>query len=326
MLNVITHDRFLRQKDVFGPDSGVGANTFRNAFVHGAFYVDPQNGSAAVSGRDPRRPVSTVSAALSACRSGDTVYVVGNITEEITGSNLMEDISIIGVANRPRHADHARDIATYTTYLGSSGASWRQASSHGATTPLLKVRAQGWHIENILFVPPSDAAAIYLERNALENVSEYDASHAVIKGCRFAGGQDGVVDSGGCHNVIVEGNVFHQQSSVGIETLSTSVAVPLRWQVLNNYFSQGTEHVKVSANYWLVKGNTFGRFSGTYSLNLKAVSAQGEYNEVHGNYFSGDYDGAYLGGANDDWSGNYSMDVSSGEVGAEGLTTAAPVA
>ena len=48
-----------------------------------------------------------------------------------------------------------------------------------------------------------DAAAIYLERNALSGTSEYDASHASIIGCRFDAGLVGIENAGGCGFVTV---------------------------------------------------------------------------------------------------------------------------
>lgn len=326
------YDRWLRTGEVIGPENAVtgGPLKSRSGVVPSVWFIDAQLGSDSNDGRNPKNPVKTLATVFgngssSKAKSGDTVLIVGNFTEEVTAYNLLEDITLIGIGNRPRHADKARDYASYS-YAGISGCSWRQASSHGATTPLLKLRGQGWHIENILFVPPSDAAALYLERNALSDVSEYDPSHLVVKGCRFAGGQDGVHDVGGSFNVKFEDCKFHDQTSVGIEGINTAVAVPSHWEIVNCRFDNNAEHVKMSLSYGTIRGNVFGRRTGTYGLNIIALSAQGDYNNVFGNTFAGDYDGGYLGGANDNWAGNYSMDVSSAEVGAEGLTTAAPVA
>ena len=321
-------DRWLRSRDVIGPETSISPLTRRSGLAPVEWFVDAQRGSDTSDGRDPRSPKATLATligngASSLANSGDTVYVVGNVTEEITGYNLLEDISIIGVANRPRHADKARDYATYA-YKGISGASWREAASHGATTPLLTIRGQGWYIENILFVPPSDAAAIYLERNALSNISEFDASHLQVRGCRFAGGSVGIQDVGGGFGVHLYDNVF-QSNTHGIRGTSTSVDVPTQWHLRGNVFMDCTNSLIVSAKQWLIMDNVFGKFTTT-SVDLINLSAQGSNNEVHGNYLSGDYDAKYIPSSTDEWAGNYSMDVGSAEVGAEGLTTAIPVA
>lgn len=329
-------DRWFRTQDVFGPDSAIASapGRGRNAIAPTTWFVDAQLGFDGHSGTDPRKPKKLLTPLIgngssSKAHSGDTIYVVGNITEEITAYNLLEDISIIGIGNRPRHADRARDYASYAFATNPqdeiSGVSWRQASSHGVTTDLLTIRAQGWHLENILFVPPSDAAAIGLSRNALSDVSEYDASHLTLVNCRFAGGQDGIRDTGGHFNVHIKECSFHDQTGNGILTVNTAVAVPLAWVVEDCRFWGNANHIRVSANHWVVRRNSFGYFTN-FSVSLAHVSAQGERNQVYMNYFSGDYDGEYLGGANDEWAGNMSMDTASGEVGAEGWTTAAPVA
>lgn len=260
----------------------------------------------------------TLTAALADCRSGDTIILLSDLREEVTGSNLLFDITIIGAATRPRHDDKHNFTSTYQ--IGTS--SWRN-SSGVTTTPLIKVRAQGWRFVNIMFDAPTSAAAVYLERNALSGESEYDASHASFKNCRFVGGDTGIQDVGGHFNVRVEDCEF-QALTNGIKCTSTAVAVPLQWRVMNCLFVDNTNHVLTDGSKWEVKNNTFGKFT-TMALSLHN-SAQGANNAVVGNQFAGDYDAKYLGGTNDEWSGNYSMDTGSGEVGAEGLTTAAPIA
>ncbi len=331
-------NNWLQIGQILGGQSGVGGPFLRSGLIPGHIFVNGQLGSDTNDGHDPRYPLLTIAAAVgngssSKARSGDVIHLIGNFTEEVTGYNLLEDITIIGESGRPRHADHARDYASYAFATVAqdeiSGASWRSPST--AAGPLLIVRGQGWRVVNILFAVPTSYAGIRLERNALSDVSEYDASHFSVEGCRFAGGLDGINDSGGCFNVHVKDCIFHGQSGRAIETISTSVAVPLMWVVEDNQFINNAEHVYVSANHWTVRNNNFGYFSGTYSLNLKAVSAQGEYNNVYGNHFYGDYDGAYLAGANDSWPANFSADITSDEVGGSSsalnpLTTAVPAA
>ncbi len=298
--------RWLQTKEVLGPSLTIGPLTRRAPAAPSEWFVDAQGGGDTRDGRDPNAPLKTVAAALALAKSGDTIYVVGNITEEITASNLLEDISIIGVANRPRHADKARDFASFPTYKGISGCSWRQAASHGVTTPLLKIRGQGWHIENILFVPPSDAAAIFLDRNALSDVSEFDASHLTVKGCRFAGGQSGIEDSGGNFNVSIENSVFHAATNA-IKTLNTAVAQPLMWTVKNCLFTNNTNHLLVDATQWQIIDNVFGKFT-TQSVKLDQIGNAGGANVISRNALSGTYSiaGGYKSNAaTDEWGGNY---------------------
>jgi len=302
-------NRFLRTPEVGGPEPGVGSVlAVRGPIIPSDWFVDPQHGSDSADGRDPRSPLATIAGALAKCVSGDKIYFVGNVREEITSSNLLEDISIIGMSNRPRHADHARDGIGN----GAQGASWRQAASHGATTPLLIIRGQGWHLENFLMVPPSDAAAVKLERNALSGTSEYDASHFSAKGMRFVGGQSGIEDSGGHFNVLLDDCIF-QANTDGIKTLNTAVAIPLQWEIRNCHFSQNTHHIRVSAAYWDIHDNAFGKFTTT-GINLTFVAGNdaGELaNLIWNNLLSGTYSaaGGYIegGGNTDEWGGNYNV-------------------
>lgn len=283
----------------------------RNGISPSIWFVDAQRGSDSNDGRNPQKPAKTLADLIgdgssSRAKSGDTIFVVGNITEEITAYNLLEDITIIGAANRPRHADKARDFATYSTYTGISGCSWREAASHAASTPLLTIRGQGWCIENILFVPPSDAAALHLERNALSDVSEYDASHLSVKGCRFAGGQSGIEDTGGAFNVSLIDCVFHGSTNA-VKSLTSAVDQATGWVIQGCVFRSNTNHLVVDAKEWTIVDNVFGKFT-TQSIKLDQLGNAGSSNIISRNALSGTYSiaGGYKSnGAADEWGGNY---------------------
>jgi len=316
----LTH-RWLRTGQVIGPDPSIPTPLVRRSGVlPNEWYVDAQFGSLTADGRDPTSPLKTVAGALAKAHSGDVIYLIGNFTEEAadlaTVSNRLFDISIIGLSNRPRHADNARDA------IGTvSGCSWRPPASPTAATPLLIIRGQGWLIENILFDCPVDAAAIKLERNALSGTAEYDASHLTVRNCRFASGQSGIEDSGGHYNVLIEDCIFHDLTD-GIKTLDTAVAVPLRWTVRNNQFSQNTHHIRVSAAYWNIRDNAFGKFTTT-GINLTFVAGNDAAelaNLIWNNLLSGTYSaaGGYIegGGNTDEWGGNYNV-ISGGVTAAQ---------
>lgn len=311
-------NKFIHLADYTGPEPKAGVDRRRTPFVTNTFFVDPQTGSAGADGRDPRRPISTVAAAIAKAHAGDTIYLVGNITEEVTVGPELEDLSFIGVARRPRHADHSRD----SLFSSNQGCSWRQAASHGATTPLLKLRAQGIYFENILFVPPSDAAAIYLDRNNLSGTSEFDPSHMWVKGCRFVGGQSGIEDSGGCFNVRIEDCDF-QQSTDGIKQLNSGTDVMTQWVLLDNRFELCTHAIRVSAKRWAIKGNIFGTFGSAPNIDLSFIAGNDALevgNTLFLNQLAGTYNNTnYIEGAGntDEWGGN-------GNVIAGGWTAAQP--
>ena len=266
------------------------------------YFVDTVNGSDSNNGLSWAAPFDTMSAALSAVATYGTIHFTGDVREELTASNLKFDVTIIGHGNNPRHPG-------WGTAPGS--ATWRPPASPTATTPLLKVRAQGWTFVNILFDCPVDAAAIYLERNALSDTSEYDAGHAQFIGCRFESGKVGIENAGGCGFVRVEDCRFYrltESGGAGIKCTSTAVAVPLNWRILNNDFSNNASHILSSMSYSEIKGNNFGRFTATLSIDIddQPSANQGEYNTIWGNYLSGTYGAtAYPPGSNNEWGGNY---------------------
>lgn len=175
---------------------------------------------------------------------------------------------------------------------------------------MLDVRGRGWRFKNIAFDCPVDAAAIALHRNALADVSEYDAGHAEIENCRFTDGLIGIQNIGGCGFVKVRGNRFQRMSGsggAGIKCTSTSVAVPLNWEIEDNHFHHNASHILSSMSYSTLRRNIFGRFTATLSVDLynQPSAGQGEYNVITKNYLSGAYGvTAYPAGSNNEWAGN----------------------
>lgn len=269
----------------------------------------------------------TMTEALSAVQTGGKIYFRGKVAEECIGSNLKFDVSIIGVGSL-----HHFDQPTSAYHGGASV--WQAPASPTAATPLLKVRGRGWKFENILFDCPVDSAAVYLERNALSDVSEYDASHASFYNCDFRNGLYGIQDVGGCFNVKVENCTFETldatTSGTGIICTSTAVANPRRLQVLSCFFqadstTEGNERHIVGAYVGsLIKGSVFGTVKGTGKY-IDLTGGSG--NIVFGNLLMGAYDtGDYVGGTGDSWAGNQSLSASFGGNDAQGRTLTAPAA
>lgn len=247
----------------------------------------------------------TMTEALNAVQTNGKIYFRGKVTEECTGSNLKFDVSIIGVGSL-----HHGDQPTSAYHYGASV--WQPPASPTATTPLIKVRGRGWKFENILFDCPVDSAAIYLERNALSGVSEYDASHASIVGCDFRNGKYAIQDVGGCWNVKIEDCVFETidaTSGCAIINTSTSVAAPRRWRIVDNFFQPDSttegnlQHIDSPLAGSLIRGNVFGKVKST---GIYVDLTGGQDNCVFENQLSGDYTTAdYVAGTNDVWFGNW---------------------
>ena len=238
------------------------------------WYVSTFDGSDNNNGKSWTFPFATMSAALSAAQTSDTIYFRGDVREELTGSNLKFDITIVGVGSK-HHPDQP-------TSLYDPGASmWRPPASPTTATPLLTVRGRGWNFVNVTFDCPVDAAAVVLSRNALSGASEYDASHASFLGCRFLSGKYGIEDAGGCYNVTVQGNQFLGMSTTAIVNTSTAVANPLNWKILDNQFPSyvsigNATHIDSPLNEAVIKGNVFGTVTSTAAyIDLTGTTSPG---------------------------------------------------
>lgn len=320
-------NNWLRTGEVVGSLGGIHSIFYRAPVVPNTWFLDGQNGADGNDGRDPRKPMKTITAVLAKLQSGDTVYLTGNFTEEAGDTpQAVEDVTFIGLGNRPRHADAARDA--HANALGftnqNSGASWRPPASESGTTPLITVIRQGWTFENILFDAPSDAACVIIERDSGSAEAEHDGSHATFRRCRFDGGHAGIDVVDGGYNVLIEDCVFRGLTD-GIRVVSTSIQVPLMWMIRNNLFIANTNHIVGSFTNTVIRDNIFGTFT-TIALDLDANGGQGATNVVGpGNVFSGDVDTAegYDGTADDTWAGNYAMTVTGSAV-ATGSTNILP--
>jgi hypothetical protein len=271
-----------------------GAPVFGNAAnPYGrVLFVDGNRGLDGNNGKSGGRAFLTMAQAMLNVASGDTIFVRGNITENITAPAGIFDVSIIGAGNRPRHAD------AHTGNNGYSGATWKASVT---SDPLLILRQQGWRIENILFACPTTDAALDFIRDAASGDSERDSSHAIVRGCRFAGGQDGIRITGteNVFNVLVEDCMFHDQTGTSIVS---SGGFAHRWQIRNNEFVANANHIDVGFTQATIRDNNFGKFT-TKSIDLTG----GANNVVTRNHLSGTYSnvGGYTAGTNDEWGGNF---------------------
>jgi hypothetical protein len=277
-----------------------------SGFPSQAYYVDTVNGSDGFDGKTWRSAFKTMSQALSAVQTGGAIYFTGDVREELIGSNLKFDISIIGVGSL-----HHPDLPAAGYHPGA--ACWRPPASPTAATPLLQVRGRGWKFYNILFDCPVDAAAVKLARNSSAGASEYDASHATFFGCDFRSGQDGIHSFDGIFNLTVEKCVFESLTGVAIkDSINTGVAAPRRWRILENFFQPksttvgNASHISAALVGSLIKGNVFGLVESTGKYIDFQPSGVGAGNVVTDNTLMGDYTTAdYVPGTGDCWYGNW---------------------
>lgn len=280
---------------------GVPVNApFQNVYGR-HWFVDAKIGSDGNSGRKPSRPFSTMSKALTSVDSGDVIYFRGKVREQLTAPAGVFDITIIGAANQPRHADDHSESSS--PGRGSSSATWTTPASATAATPLLIVRQQGWKFINFLIDGPSDAAAIQLFRDAGSGDDERDASHAHFMGCKFVAAQNHIEFKGGLSQVVLKDNLFFGATGTSLlETVGAGVGTNNFHRFIGNQFHNNAGHIDMGMNYGTIWGNTFGKFTDP-GIDLRT----GSENVVCANALYGTYSnaGKYWAGTNDEWGGNF---------------------
>jgi len=296
---------------VMGPVDDIFLNTFA--------------GNDGNDGKSWQSAVNTMSKALDLVETGGRIFFVGDVREELTGSNLKFDISIIGMGGL-HHPDQPSSAYNYGASM------WRPPASPTATTPLLVVRGRGWKFINVAFDAPVDDAAISLSRNADSGEDEYDASHVVFENCRFLSGKWGIEDDGGANNVTIRNCEFAGMTTAAIIGTSTSVANPRAWKVFDNVFPSNVSslgnatHLDAALNESVIADNFFGTVTST----AKYVDLTGgNGNIVTRNYMMGAYDTSdYVSGTGDSWFGNQAISISFGVSGtnAAGVTIGVPEA
>lgn len=271
----------------------------RGRGVGASWYVDTFRGHDTNNdGTSWASAYKTMARALTRVATLDTVFFRGDVREELVGSNVVFDITIVGCGSL-----HHPDQPTVAYDPGAS--CWRSPLSPTTATPLLKLRGRGWTFVNIMFDAPDDAAAVKLERNALSGVSEYDASHASFIGCRAIGGQHFIEDAGGCYNVTIDGGEVAAMSAAAIYNSSTAVANPLNWKIRGVRFPANVSdfgnvtHIDAPLNSAIIEKNIFGTVRSTAKY-IDLTGGSG--NVVVENILGGVYDTSdYVSGTGDIW-------------------------
>lgn len=288
--------------------------TFRNLAGRGkTIYVDTNNGNDSKDGLSWDKAKVTMDGAFDIAASGDTIYFVGNVREYLTTPTGVAHVTVIGVGNRPQHAD------THPLNLEDGAATWKEPTST-ADTPLITVACPGWRFENILFAANSSNCAILLTRSADEDATEIDASHATIIGCRFASGEGGISDTGGCFDVGVYECWFQALTGYCILGVGNIGVGQLMWHIRNNHFNNFTNGVKIAAHECVIEGNFFtdgGTPNTTFVLNTN--NGGGRDNFIVRNWFqtaTANFNTPdVVGCATDVWGQNGSIDSTAAGVG-----------
>lgn len=288
----------------------VNTNTNTNAADH----LGPV-GSDSNSGRSPLAPFATVSRAFSFVDAYDIIVVNGVVKEQLVTPSGVDDVTIIGGANRPRQA-------TSSGVPTGGGSYWTSPASPTATTPLLEIKQQGWVISNICMNPVASSGCIRVTSSPTDDA--VSGSHLTVDGCYFVGGgsgQLGIEDNNGNGFVNVINSRF-LLLSFAIKCLGTSTAIPLAWNIERNWFAQNTNDIAMSLSYSTIISNQFmtaGSGATNKVVSTTYVSTQGGNNHIFLNSFSNSEaeiapGNGFTGAATDTWL-NYVNDQAALAVG-----------
>lgn len=193
-------------------------------------------GSDGNSGLSPLSPFLTIARAFTFVKAYDTVVLSGVFKEQVTAP-VIYDVTVVGSENDPRQA-------TSSGVQTGGGASWLAPASPTASTPLVRVVAQGWRFINIQFAPVAASACITFDRR--ETAAIPDSSHGSVLGCYFTtGGAGGIgVEIIECKKIRIEDCLFEAltgSGGLGIKTTAGGGVANPSYVVVNNCkFAQNT--------------------------------------------------------------------------------------
>lgn len=273
-----------------------------------AWFVDTAYGGNG-DGKSPKTAFSTMEQAFDHLASGDIIYFVGKVTEQLVTPANVFDVTVVGCGNAPRHADA-------TPVGGNKAASQWGPPASGAVSGQATVRViqQGWRFVNILFtMQGATAGGVEFVRNAAAGDDERDGSHGQVIGCRFAGAGIGVKFGAtsfteNVFNVTVADCIFNDNTYA----IRLTNGGAYRIQVVGNVFETNTNHIVAAFNQANISNNIVSSATTAAIVLTGGAGNQVSYNALDGTYAAGTL---YAAGTNDNWNGN---------AASTGFTAAAP--
>jgi hypothetical protein len=260
------------------------------------------------------KPFATMAGASRAFEPGIVIGLQGVLKENFVAP-LINDVTIVGLANQPRQA-------TSSGIPNGGGATWMNPST--VASPLLHIgsstmgtaKSQAWTVSNVFFGQAGVAANVIVDRGVGGN----DASHAAFYGCAFtalgiAGGIG--LSTGEIIRLIVDGCQFYDftgAAAYGIRAnIAGGIANPpyLQWQITNSLFTNNVNNLVGALRNATITGNSFMVLGRTQTTTVSIGLTGGANNTVMDNNIGDNLTGAaasYTGGTNDAWCNKYRDD------------------
>lgn len=248
------------------------------------------------------KPFATMAGCARAIEPGIVIGLEGVLFEEYS-LPIVNDVTIVGMANQPRQA-------TTSGAANGGGATWLSPS--GGTGSLLTINGQANRVQNIYFnnsATGATTACISLTGGGDPPLTA-DAGHTQILGCRFTGEANGLYINGGPGFLTIQNNVFFNFDSSGDCAILAGGAGGTGWnsRILDNVFQANLTHIKgLAAAYgWEVARNRFSYIDVGVTTTSQINFTGGNNNSVHDNYFDLPYttngiSAMFVLGTNDRW-------------------------
>lgn len=221
------------------PDTGVFTkrnqkiiNDNFTALTQPDIWVRPQYGNNNNVGSYDK-PFATMSGASRAIVPGIVIGLEGVLREEFAGP-IVNDVTIVGMANQPRQA-------TTSGVPNGGGATWLSPST-GATTHLLIVKGQGWTLDNLFFnnSTAGQACVQALISGGGDPPADPAGEQLTLQNCVLTGAKYGLLATGGPNFLKIVGNTFFGFSDSGDTAIVTVTGAGVH-----------------TNSYWIIKGNDF---------------------------------------------------------------------
>lgn len=260
------------------------------------------------------QPFATMAGCARALEPGIVIGLQGVLKENFVAP-LVNDVTIVGMANQPRQA-------TSSGVPNGGGATWMNPGT--VASPLLHIgsstmgtaKSQGWKVMNVFFGQAGAAANVIVDRGVGGN----DASHAAFYNCAFsAGGVAGGIGlrTGEIIRLIVDGCEFYDFNGAAAYAIYANIAGGianppyLQWKITNNVFVNNVNNLVGALRNATITGNNFQSIGRSQTTTISIGLSGGANNTVMGNWIGDQLTGAtatFTGGTTDKWCNYYSDD------------------
>lgn len=251
-------------------------------------------------------PLASPAGANKYLKPGMVIGLEGVIQYEWS-TPMVNDITLIGMANRPRQA-------TTSSIPNGGGATWL-SSSATASTSLLQPNGQGWRIENIFFASGAGVTAAPTIKlvNAGDPPTSNCSEKTSIINCFITGTDDGIGAVDLPNNILIDGcTIFSCNGSGDLGISSTSglgTGTLNNWVIQNCDFLGNAGHITAPFTSSVIRNNHFSYIFTGVTSTTQVVLTSGSNNSVYDNHFDVPATATGLAamfalGTNDRWSFN----------------------